>query len=64
MQKEQTYGNSNWTGGDYGYVTNQPFVSVQGPQEEQSLRPGPELSEFITSDKRLDNYHLHFSSRL
>ena len=65
MKEEQTYGFTTWTSWNHGHVTDQPHAPAQGPQEEQPLvQETQTLSEFVTSDKRLDNYHLHFSSRL
>lgn len=60
MKEEQNYGTSTWTGWNHGDATDQPYAATSSPAENKPL----ELSEFVTSDKRLDNYHLHFSSRL
>lgn len=65
MEKE-FYGNGTYNGNDSD-ASGKPFPATFGPQESEQVKKKEEnepQNGFGHSNKRLDSYYLHFSSRL
>jgi hypothetical protein len=64
MKEEGQYGTDGWTFSYDGDVTGELIASANSLQEEPLREETSSLSEFLTADRRLLNYHLFFSSKL
>jgi hypothetical protein len=64
MKEEGQYGTDGWTVRYDGDVTGELIASANSLQEEPLKEEPSSLSEFLTADRRLLNYHLFFSSKL
>lgn len=67
MQREISNGTHGMFNSNVGYASGKPDASAFGTQEDQPIvekEKQEEYPDFNKSNRRLDNYHLSFSSRL
>jgi hypothetical protein len=67
MQEELFYGNDRGLNRNGSNDGNKPALSTSGPRESEQIKDKPKTendNSFINSNRRLDSYHLFFSSWL
>lgn len=67
MQREELYGTLNRINSNDGYASGEPNFSTYGLEEDQKITTEEKpknISEFNQSSRRIDVYHLYFSSKL
>lgn len=66
MQRDFSNGTDGVFNGNVGDASRESYASAFGPQEDPQIEEDiqTETPDFKQSNRRLDNYHLYFSSRL
>ena len=65
MQREFSNGTDGVFNSNVGDASGESYASAFGTQEDPQIEEDQtETPEFIQSNRRLDKYHLFFSSRL